>query len=102
MLNKDLQFLQWISQRLVNKYNEDPKIVLHINDLISRLNTEISTYKELRTVINESVTCSIRNLQEILNHNNSATLLIREKISEDRIKQNAETFESLEIDKILR
>ena len=83
ILDKDIRFLKWLAQRLVNKYSEDPKIVLIINELTIKLENQSVAIKQLKHNINESVATCVKSLQKIIIENSSIDHKTREKTKSD-------------------
>lgn len=98
----DINFLNWISRRLVNRYNEDPKIILIMDDIINKITCETSSFKELTTITYNSILTSINNLNKIIDHINSQKTTIQDKIRTQSIERNVSTFENINISEVLK
>jgi hypothetical protein len=103
MLNQnDLDYLKWIAQRLVNRYREDPKILLIVDDIISKIIAEISTYKTYNNFIVKSLPSCANTLQEIINYTNKLSSITQQTATQITISKNTETFENIDISEILK
>jgi hypothetical protein len=94
--NKDVDFLKWIGQRLVNRYNEDPKIILYIEEIIEKISAEISVQKELNLFVSKSIASSIQNLQAIISYVSKVPQIVDNQVTQKTIDKNKKTFENLD------
>lgn len=103
MLNQnDLEYLRWIAQRLVNRYREDPKILLVVDDIISKITAEISTHKTYNDFVLRSVPVCIKNLQEIVNYSTKLTSIANNAATQITIDKNTKTFENINLSEIFK
>jgi len=103
MLNQnDLNYLKWIAQRLVNRYREDPKILLIVDDIICKINAEISTYKQYSSFVSRSIIDCSKTLSEVINYTNKLTSISKNKATQITIDKNTQTFENIDISEILK
>jgi hypothetical protein len=103
MLNQhDLDYLKWIAQRLVNRYREDPKILLVVDDIVSKINSNISVYKTYNQFVEQSVISCIRTLREVSNYNSNLSLMIDDESRKITIDKISNTFENINISEIIK
>jgi hypothetical protein len=103
MLNQnDISYLRWIAQRLVNKYGEDPKVLLLVDDILSRVISEISIHKTYNNFITQNLPICLKTLQDIISYTNKVPTLIKDNSKQILIDKNQKTFENLDISEILR
>ena len=98
----DLDYLKWIAQRLVNRYREDPKILLIVDDIICKINAEISTYKQYNSFVSKSVIECSSALNEVINYTNKLASISNNKATQITIDKNTQTFENIDISEILK
>lgn len=102
MINNDLEFLQWLAKRLVNRYNEDPKLILIVDDIIHRISSEVSIYREINNIINTNVISSIKNLKEVVDYVDTHSNKVNEKAKEKIIERNNISFENIDLIRIMK
>lgn len=103
MLNQnDLDYLRWIAQRLVNRYREDPKILLVVDDIISKITAELSTHKTYTNFVLKSIPDCIKNLQEVINYSNKLAYISNDTATQITIDKNTKTFENINISEIFK
>jgi len=103
MLNQnDLEYIRWIAQRLVNRYREDPKIILVIDDIICKIIAEISTHKTYGDFILQTMPSCIKNLQEVVNYSNKLRSITNNTATQITIDKNTKTFEDINLSEILK
>jgi hypothetical protein len=103
MLNQnDLQYLRWIAQRLVNRYREDPKIVLAVDDILSKIEAEMSTHKSYNEFVLKSIPSCIKNLQEVINYSDKLAYMSHNTSTQTTIDKNTKTFENLNLSEIFK
>jgi hypothetical protein len=103
MLNQnDLEYLRWIAQRLVNRYREDPKILLVVDNIVCKIIAEISTHKTYSDFILKSIPSCVKNLQEVISYSNKLTSISDHTSTQITIDKNTETFENIDISEILK
>lgn len=103
MLNQnDLEYLRWIAQRLVNRYREDPKILLVVDDIISKIIADISTSKTYNSFILKSIPSCIKNLEEIVSYTNKLSTISNHTATQITIDKNTNTFENMDISEIIK
>jgi hypothetical protein len=103
MLNQnDLDYLKWIAQRLVNRYREDPKILVLVDEIIFKIIAEISTYKKHTNFIVKSLPLCIKTMQDIYDGTNKLPQITHNNATQITISKNTETFENINISEILK
>lgn len=103
MLNQnDLEYLRWIAQRLVNRYREDPKILLVVDDIVSKIIAEVSTHKTYSDFVLKSIPSCVKNLQEIINYSNKLASISHNTATKITIDKNTTTFENINLSEIFK
>ena len=101
MLNKDKEYILWLCKRLVYRYNEDPQILLNVESILEKNQTEIGFYRKTHNEINCSIEDAINNLEKIkLSYHSSAENAKKQYIQKQTEKTNS-TFENLDVTKLL-
>lgn len=98
----DINFLRWIAQRLVNRYKEDPKIILIIEDILNKITCEQEFISEFNTILTNCLETSIQNLQNINDYYRQHNTIVSEKIKEKCIQKNTKTFENIDLSRVLK
>lgn len=103
MLNeKDLNYLQWIAKRLVNKYREDPQILILVDEIIAKIIGENQTNKIYNELITNNIPNCINILQEVLTFNQKIPTVNRDKTTQLLIDKNTSTFENINLSEIFK
>lgn len=100
--SNDINFLRWIAQRLVNRYKEDPKIILIIEDILNKIICEQEFINEFNNILSNYLGISIENLQNINNYFSKHKLIVSEKIRQKSIEKSTETFENIDLSRVLK
>ena len=101
MLDKNLEYILWLTKRLVYKYKEDPQIVNTVEDILINNQNELMFYKKTHESIDNFLKSSLRNLSEI--HSEYTGLKNKEKeFSKDSLKNKSDVFENLNLDDIFK
>ena len=99
---KDIDYLRWVAQRLVNRYREDPKILLVVDDIVSKIIAEISTNKSYSDFILMSIPSCVKNLQEVIDYSNKLTSMSHNTATQITIDKNTTTFENINLSEIFK
>ena len=103
MLNQnDLDHLRWIAKRLVNRYREDPKILLIVDDIIDKIVGEITSYKNYNDFVSSSIEPCVKNLQEIINYTKNLPSITHNNTTQITIDKNTQTFENIDVSELLK
>jgi hypothetical protein len=103
MINQnDVNYIKWLAQRLVHRYGEDPKLLITIDEIISKIISGLSLNKKYNDLILENTTICIKNLQEIITYTNNLPNLIKDNSNKIIIDKNTKTFEDIDIAEILK
>lgn len=101
MLNKDKEYILWLCKRLVYRYNEDPQILLNVESILEKNQTEIGFYRKTHNEINCSIESAIENLDKIRSSYKTSAQNTQKTYLEKKINQINTTFENLDIKKIM-
>jgi hypothetical protein len=99
---KDIDYLRWIAQRLVNRYGEDPKISLVVDEILVKIISDISTYKSYSGSVSESAQSCVKNLQEVIAYTNRLSTISIDTSKQIIIDKNTHTFENIDISEIFK
>lgn len=101
MINqKDIDYLRWIAQRLVNRYKEDPKISLDVDEILTRIISDISTHKMYSNSISQTIPICIKNLQDIIAYTNKLSSISNDTAKQITVNKNINTFETMNLSEI--
>lgn len=107
MIDKDDEFLLWISNRLVNKYGENPEIVNRMIGIVAKNRLIRSSYKEGNKNSMLAIGNTIRyleNLQKVIRtQHESLVSKISEKTPQEKLEKLEKTdFDNIDMESILR
>ncbi len=103
MLNeKDLKYIKWLSQRLVNKYGEDPQILVLVDEIIAKIIAEIQANKMYGKLIVKNIPGCIKTLQEVIDYNQKMPIFNQNQTSQILIDKNTNTFENMDLSEIFK
>jgi hypothetical protein len=98
MSTKEIEYILWLSKRLVHKYGENPEIINNITDILQRNHNNIIIYQTICNNIVQyinSLSKKISVSENTVTTNNSVSNIQRiEKINSD--------FENLDLDKLFK
>jgi len=101
MLNKDKEYILWLCKRLVYRYNEDPNILLNIESILEKNQTEINFYRQTHRLINKSINDAICNLNHIKTSYDVSIKETQKNYEQQSANNTNNTFENLDIKKLL-
>jgi len=102
LTQQDVELLKWVSQRLVNRYGEDPAIILDINNIINRVISERTTYNDLTKTIKTSGAIIISKVGELVDFTNKIPQIIRDQTVQRTIEMHTNTFDNINIDELFK
>lgn len=101
-MNKDDEFLLWISKRLVFKYGENKEILDIVNAIVSK---NQAIYKVLDTMIStmsEKISENINSSSKILTDLQNCKKTIIDSVNESKNKILLSKFEDIDISSLLK
>ena len=102
MLKKDQDYILWIVKRLVYKYNEDPKLILNIESILDKNQTELNFYRNTHCSINNEINNAINNLNKIKTSYLTSIKNTQKEYEQNILHKKNTTFEELDINKLLK
>jgi hypothetical protein len=98
----DLNYLRWISQRLSVKYKESPEIILIVNNIIEKIEANISTYQHYSNFTTSSVSYCINTLKEIMVYEKNLASISKDLATKAILDKGNNTFENICITKLIK
>jgi len=102
MLDKNLEYILWLTKRLVYKYKEDPQIVKTVENILINNQKELIFYKKTHESIDNFLKASLHNLSEIHSEYTIGLKNKEKEFSKDSLKHKSDLFENLNLDHILK
>ena len=96
MSNTEIEYILWLSKRLVHKYHEDPKIATEVERILFKNQTEIKFYSQIFPSISKYIDDVVLNLHKIksIYSNLNST---HENRTTHQIKNANDLFENLDM-----